>query len=296
MRLPHLLAAAFSFTALAAAPASANHWWSPYRWAVVDGSVPGALNVRVDAALTSGGGWSSYVATAITEWDVSTVLTLGSVHTSTASPKRCSPVTGRILVCDEFYGQRGWLGVATIWTDQKGRINQATTKLNDSYFSLATYNTPDWRKLVSCQEIGHDFGLAHQDENFSNPNLGTCMDYTNAPGGGGSYGPANTAPNQHDYDELVTIYGGQADGYTTATASSPATPTNFGIRDFAHPQSAPAAPAASAGSGDSPAEWGAPIHKDGKGRPDLFARTAANGGKMLTHVFWAPDTRAEDIH
>ncbi len=32
-----------------------------------------------------------------------------------------------------------------------------------------------------CQEIGHDFGLDHQDENFNNPNLGTCMDYTNDP-------------------------------------------------------------------------------------------------------------------
>jgi hypothetical protein len=32
-----------------------------------------------------------------------------------------------------------------------------------------------------CQEVGHTFGLDHQDENFNNTNLGTCMDYTNDP-------------------------------------------------------------------------------------------------------------------
>lgn len=57
-----------------------------------------------------------------------------------------------------------------------------------------------------CQEIAHDFGLDHQDENFSNQNLGSCMDYTNDPDGGGAYGPSNERPNQHDFDQLVSIY------------------------------------------------------------------------------------------
>lgn len=38
------------------------------------------------------------------------------------------------------------------------------------------------RCLVTCQEVGHTFGLDHRDENFDNGNLGTCMDYTNDPG------------------------------------------------------------------------------------------------------------------
>ena len=32
-----------------------------------------------------------------------------------------------------------------------------------------------------CQVGGHDFGLDHQDEDFINANLNTCMDYTNDP-------------------------------------------------------------------------------------------------------------------
>ncbi|MEP7130556.1 MAG: hypothetical protein ABI770_05450 [Sphingomicrobium sp.] len=83
-------------------------------------------------------------------------------------------------------------------------------KLNDTYFNSAQYNTPAWRNLVSCQEVGHTYGLDHQDETFDNYNLGTCMDYTNAPSGGVvggfNYGPSNVAPNAHDYSELSTIY------------------------------------------------------------------------------------------
>ena len=62
-------------------------------------------------------------------------------------------------------------------------ITQAITKLNDTYFNTAAYNTPAWRRLVTCQEIAHNFGLDHQDEAFDNPNLGLCMDYTSDPGG-----------------------------------------------------------------------------------------------------------------
>jgi predicted Zn-dependent protease len=55
-------------------------------------------------------------------------------------------------------------------------IVQGTTKVNDTYFNTATYNTRAWRQLVMCQEVGHTFGLDHQDETFNNPNLGSCMD------------------------------------------------------------------------------------------------------------------------
>ena len=50
-----------------------------------------------------------------------------------------------------------------------------------------------------CQEIGHDFGLNHQDVDFTNYNLGSCMDYTNSP-------DSNQKPNQHDYYQLELIY------------------------------------------------------------------------------------------
>ena len=95
----------------------------------------------------------------------------------------------------------GWLGIAQIWASGE-HITQAITKVNDSYFNTPTHNRPEWRRLVMCQEVAHDFGLDHQDENFSNTNLGSCMDYTSNPLGP----PSNEHPTWHDYQELSSIY------------------------------------------------------------------------------------------
>jgi hypothetical protein len=71
---------------------------------------------------------------------------------------------------------------------------------------------------VMCQEVGHDFGLDHQDTNFNNPNLGTCMDYTRD-------WSTNQHPNQHDYDQLATIYASHSDGGARSAATAPGVST-----------------------------------------------------------------------
>jgi hypothetical protein len=269
----HRIALAAGAAIIALTPAGANHSWGGYHWA---GSGQ-KLTLKVNTAITSQ--WNASVGGALSDWNQSTELTLNS-QAAAVDPKRCNPIAGQILVCNAAYGRRGWLGIASIWLQSGSlHITQATTKLNDSYHNNAPYNSPAWRSLVACQEIGHDFGLDHQDENFSNVNLGTCMDYTNAPAGGVlngfNYGPSNEHPNAHDYDELKIIYN-HDDGYTTATAG-----TNFGIRQVGN------RPLPSEGIGDSPAEWGRAIHRDSLGRPDVFLKNFGNGQRALTHVFWA---------
>src|SRR3990167_937294 len=71
-----------------------------------------------------------------------------------------------------------------------------------------------------CQEVGHIFGLNHQDENFGNENLGTCMDYTSDPSGtlADPDQLSNEHPNQHDYDQLGIIYS-HFDSFTSALNS-----------------------------------------------------------------------------
>lgn len=109
------------------------------------------------------------------------MLDLTKVVGQTKNTKRCSATSGRVEVCNSTYGNTGWLGVASVWASGS-HITQGTVKLNDTYFNTAQYNTTAWRNLVSCQEVGHTLGLDHQDENFDNANLGTCMDYTSNPG------------------------------------------------------------------------------------------------------------------
>jgi len=276
MRITTRVALAACVALGALTPASASHSWGNYHWA----RTSNPLVLRINTALT--GSWGGYVSTAITDWGKSRVIDFDNVtpNAVSASTKKCSPIAGQVLVCNDAYGQRGWLGIASIWANGD-HITQGTTKLNDSYFNMARYNTPAWRQFVACQEIGHDFGLDHQDENFDNANLGTCMDYTNNPA-------TNQHPNAHDYAQLESMY---AHTDSTNTAISSAAATNFGLREVGKP-----APRATSdqGVGDTMADWGQAIHQDGKGRPDVFVRQLADGRKVITHVLWAPDAKGNE--
>ena len=285
MRNVRLLAAA-AVTILATSPATANHQWGSYHWANSGNGV--TLTLR---HVFKNSAWLNYYQEARSDWDSGTPLTLndGGAYSGTSS-KKCSPISGGILVCSDAYGYRGWLGVATIWASGD-HITQATTKLNDSYYNTATYNTPGWRDLVVCQEIGHDFGLDHQDEQFDNYNLGTCMDYTNAPDGGNvsgfNYGPANRSPNAHD-DEMLNSNSMYGSGHTDSTGGGGggggrpgAVPDGFTFREVGK----------SVGGGSAvtdTGQWGQAISRDGQGRPDTFVLDLGAGNRKITHVYWVP--------
>ncbi|HEU4892599.1 MAG TPA: hypothetical protein VFT47_13680 [Vicinamibacterales bacterium] len=246
---------------------SANHSWGSYHWARTANPFTLAVGDNVSSA------WDSYLNTAISDWSASTVLNLAKVAGGTR-PRQCKATSGRIEVCNDAYGNNGWLGIARISVSGT-HITAATTRVNDSYFNTATYNTPAWRRLVMCQEVGHDFGLDHQDETFNNPNLGTCMDYTSDPDGGGFYGPTNEHPNKHDYDQLDTIYR-HLDG--TSTVGS------FGV--VASPQD----------KENEPENWGQLVRRSRNGRVEIYELDLGKGRRIFTHVFWADpegDSRAE---
>jgi hypothetical protein len=239
-------------------PAQANHSWGGYHWA----RTANPFTLKVGDNVSSN--WDSYLGTTVSDWSQSTVLDLTTV-TGSANPRNCRPTSGRVEVCNSTYGNTGWLGVAQIWVTGGTHITQGTVKLNDTYFNTSTYNTTAWRNLVSCQEVGHTLGLDHQDENFSNANLGTCMDYTSDPS-------TNQHPNKHDYDELVTIYS-HLDSSTTVGQSVGTAPGRSGT-------------AADEGPND-PAEFGRPTGaKDNFGRYIVYELNLRDGRKVLTHVFW----------
>ncbi len=200
---------------LALGTAYASHSWSNYHWK--KGSEQLAIKVGDNVSPK----WDAYLQQAMNGgprvgtggngegWNASSVIE-SSIVTGTTSPKNCKAVSGTIQVCSSRYGFTGWLGIAQIWLSG-GHIVQGITKLNDNYFDTATYNKAEWRMLVTCQEIGHDYGLGHTDETFNNYNNGTCMDYTDAPAGGfigaTDYGPSNEYIDPvHDKDQLAAIY------------------------------------------------------------------------------------------
>ncbi|HEY6613734.1 MAG TPA: hypothetical protein VIZ32_04425, partial [Vicinamibacterales bacterium] len=105
------------------------------------------------------------------------------------------------------------------------------------------------------------------DEDFDNPNLVTCMDYTNDPS-------SNQRPNAHDFEQLELIYA-HLDSTTTIGASLPkAMPPAMGQIDF-----------------DNPGQWGKLVRSSANGRTQLFELDFGRGHKVLTHVFWADPDR-----
>ncbi|HEU5285413.1 MAG TPA: hypothetical protein VFU20_02745 [Sphingomicrobium sp.] len=277
-RLKWVIAAAA--TTILAGPALANNQWGNYHW-------PRSSNpVQLDILRQIGSQWDSAYVTAVADWEVSTVLSLNPASTNAGvSPKRCNPISGKILVCADRYGFRGWLGLATIWIDGD-HIVQGTTKLNDSYHNSPPYNSPAWRSLVMCQEIGHDFGLDHQDETFDNANLGTCQDYTNNPSGP----PSNEHPNSHDYDTLEAMYS-HSDSAAIAGGGRPG--NGSGAFAFREVGNGPASATASGSAGDSPAEWGRAIRFDAHGRPNVYRMDLDGNRAKITHVLWVPGFRPE---
>ncbi|MEO7663658.1 MAG: hypothetical protein ABIV26_00915, partial [Candidatus Limnocylindrales bacterium] len=203
--------------------------------------------------------WDAYLSTTSSDWTQSSVLDTAIVRGG-ANPRNCKATTGMVQVCNNTYGNNGWLGIASISITGGTHITKASVKVNDTYFNTSAYNSPAWRNLVMCQEVGHTFGLDHQDEVFDNANLNTCMDYTNDP-------TSNQHPNRHDYDELALIYA-HLDSSTTLA-------------------SAPSVSAAAANGHAADAAWGTVAKITNHGNGAWFVRDYGNGNLQLTHVLWA---------
>lgn len=228
--------------------ALANHSWSGYHWA----RQQNPFTLQVGNNLSNN--WDAYLATTVGDWSASSVLDMVEIN-GLANPKNCKPTSGRVEVCNSKYGNNGWLGIAQVWVSGL-HITQGVTKINDSYFNKPSYNSVSWKNLVMCQEVGHILGLDHQDENFNNTNLGTCMDYTNNP-------ESNQHPNQHDLDQLEEIYT-HLDGFTSVGQS---------VASIAN------------GNFENRSDWGKQIRNNGV--VAVFERDFGFGHKLLTHVIFA---------
>lgn len=239
-------------------PANASHSWGNYHWA----RTINPFTLKLGDNLSSS--WDTYLATTSGDWSQSTVLDTTIVPGLTTA-KRCRPSTGRVEVCNNRYGSNGWLGLAQIWVSGD-HITQGVTKVNDTYFNTAKYNTPAWKNLVMCQEVGHNFGLDHQDEAFDNANLDTCMDYTSNP-------ESNQHPNTHDYDQLISIY----------THLDPFTSVQMGTQKLPFGQSV--SKGVQDGDFQNRSEWGKEIRNNG--HVALYERDFGKGNKLFTFTIFA---------
>lgn len=228
---------------LSASVAAANHSWGNYHWARTANPFTLALGDNMSAS------WDPLLSKASSDWSKSTVL--DTLVVPGQAKGKCRPTSGRVEVCNGNYGFNGWLGLAQIWLSGS-HITQGAVKLNDSYLSSGYTQTN--KQHVICQEVGHTFGLDHQDE--SGADLNTCMDY--------SSNLDNPSPNAHDYEQLSTIYA-HLDAFSTV-----GTVTATGLAGSGH-----ASPTA--------------VERFDRIASSTVIKHYADGSKLVTHILWALD-------
>jgi len=273
--MPTRICMALAGMLLVAGPAMADHTWGNYHWERSSNPLSMPLGDNLS------GKWGTHFDVAISDWDQSAVLSVSKRPGSAKNLKRCAPPNGAVEVCNDTYGPNGWLGVAGI-SVSGDHITSGYVKLNDTYYNSPDYDTGPWRQSVMCQEIGHIWGLGHNDEDFSTT-TGTCMDYSTNP-------LPNQHPDQHDYETLLSIYGhtdgggGGNDGGGTCNPRSPK--CNAGANDVA-------ARVLGEINMVGPRQWGRLVSKHGP--VEVFELDLGDGNRIITVVRWTAE-RANGPH
>lgn len=243
--------------------ASASHSWNNYHWARTTAS----FNLAAVDSVTST--WQPMFNASVSQWSSSAKLNLvASQGTETAGARSaCTPITGKMRVCNYTYGQNGWLGLASINLDSRGHISQGTAKMNDSYSFSSNQ-----RYHVMCQEIGHVLGLDHTSTNGTSQN--TCMDY--------SQSASSIAPNAHDYAQLTSIYQ-HLDSYGSASASMALSAQEIALAD------GPMGRLDMAGA----TPLGHLVKRERYS--EVYVAPDGKGGLWINHVTLAPDAENRDL-
>lgn len=256
---------------LLAVGAHAGHSWGDYHWARTTDS----FDLIVINSTTND--WDGYVGVSIADWSDSTKMNMVedvNGGTSKKTRRQCRGGDGTVRICNLAYGNTGWLGIAGISIDSSNHIITGYTKLNDTYFSQSYYNNDQWKQSVTCQELGHDIGLDHQDEDFNNQSLFSCMDYQD---------PPYEYPNAHDYEQLETIYG-HTDSYDSYATDGGGDGGGGGGNGCNAP------PGKGCNKGVEPGHngdigWGISLGR--RGQVETFIRIDPDGTRHLTFVTWA---------
>ncbi len=251
--------------------ASATHSWGGYHWARTTPQFTLKLGNNVSS------GWQTYLSSASSDWNSPTLFGAASTPLLTAvvagstSGRRCTMLAGTTQVCNYTYGNNGWLGLASIYITGGVHITQGSAKMNDTYFNTATYNNPNEKRHVMCQEVAHTFGLDHQSTNGSS--LNTCMDYfSNTGSNAGS--TLSTRPNKHDFDELSIIYGHLDTTTTVALSTAKSSGANAGEDEDEDNDSN---------------KWGTLKSQNGEGRSSTYERYNQDSSRTITHVYWTKE-------
>ena len=157
------------------------------RGSLIPSRLPPAINWYNGA---TGDYWNIYNEEARSDsnsWHNYTDISLTSVSSAGSSD--------HVNAYNGYYGSTGWLGIAEIRGSSGCTVLNGRSRLNQTYLDNGSDNGSYSRtnkKHVACQEVGHLFGLHHNQSSST-----TCMNdrILSAP-----------YPNSHDQSMINSIY------------------------------------------------------------------------------------------
>ena len=255
-----------------------------YRWIPIALGLVALMTVAGITTVLANNTWNGFHQDTLTvslgdnvdgQWDVilgdvSSDWSLSVLDTPVVGGSGCGMVLGTVQACNDHYGFIGWLGLAQIDIDGAGHIKSGIAKVNDTYFDTATYNDPNAKRHVFCQEIGHAAaGLDHRKK----PQARSCMNDR-----WGLFDSRYVGPDGHDYETLDDMYG-HLDGGT------PPPPDDGGNGGFCDRN--PEHRKCSGGPPGKANGWGKAVGHDDNGRANRFEKDLGGGLKRVTFVTWA---------
>jgi len=269
-RLAATVSVGLLFAAISTAT-QATHSWGGYHWARSTSQFTLKLGDNMTTA-----NWKAHLAQTSSDWNSGNSAVITAIVGGTSN-KRCSMLAGTTQVCNGTYGNNGWLGLASINITGGTHITQGSAKMNDTYFNTATYNNPNEKLHVVCQEVAHTFGLDHQSTDGSSQN--SCMDYFSNTGANAT-STLSTKPNTHDFQQLGSIYAHLDSTTTIAQITAEVAAMHVGPS------------AANRDISDDPNSWGQLMRQSSNGRSSTYERENGDGSKNVTHVFWTLEAAA----
>ena len=138
--------------------------------------------------------WAPIAEQSIIDWNQSEAVILTTRRVP--HDPDCTPVNGRLKVCNDDYGDTPWHGINILLVDKNTNMTiHSISKLNDRHNTDAAQ-----RMYIACHENGHGLGLPHTDEDHFNRDRGDCMDYTIRP-------ERNGVPGEYNLNLLEQLYG-----------------------------------------------------------------------------------------
>lgn len=171
----------------AAAASAGYHWYN-----TTNGEVTVKFLSKVESI------WDRGVSHAAKVWTESDKVNATVVDK--APDSSCGLARGKVNICSGHYSG-GWAGLTEVTYTVSGHVLTARMRLNDSTPSTA-------RIAVACHEMGHAFGLAHNDPGDTT----SCMTPTVT--------SAQKNPDNSNYNKLDQIYQHQPDGATRAPSGN----------------------------------------------------------------------------